>query len=176
MLGEEKSVPVRRESGTPAPASGPSNPFSALRSEIDRVFDDFFPGFPRLSFFERPPAFWSRPTGALVPKVDVSETDRTFEISAELPGLSEKDIEVSVAEGVLTLKGERKEEREEKDKNYHLVERSYGSFQRSFSLPEGVDADKIAATYEKGVLNITLPKMPEAQIKRRKIAVEAKKN
>jgi len=107
------------------------------------------------------------------PAVDVVESDKAYEITAELPGMDEKNIEVKVANDVLTIKGERQEEKEEKKKDYYLRERSFGSFERSFGLPEGVDADKIEASFKKGVLTLTLPKKLEAQKSAKKIDVKS---
>ncbi len=97
-----------------------------------------------------------------MPAVDVVESENGYEITADLPGMDEKNIEVKVTDGVLTMKDERQEEKEEKKKDYYLQERSFGSFQRSFELPETVDADKIEASFKKGVLTVKLPKKPEA--------------
>ncbi|MFM2129911.1 MAG: hypothetical protein RL477_1457 [Pseudomonadota bacterium] len=168
VSGTRKSTPAR----TP-------DPFHALRDRIDSLFDDFGRGF-----FGRPLAHFGH--GDLTarfpfnePSVNVAETDKAYEITAELPGVDEKNIEVQVADGVLTLRGEKREEKEEKDekKNYHLVERSYGSFQRSFALPENVAEDRITAEYDKGVLRITVPKTApnRAQEKARRIDISAKK-
>lgn len=110
---------------------------------------------------------------ALSPKVDVSETDTDYEITAELPGMSEKDIELTLKSDMLTLKGEKKEEREEKKKDYYLSERSYGSFQRSFRLADDVDVDKISSKFSKGVLTVNLPKSAEAKANTRKIEVKS---
>ena len=104
------------------------NPFMSLQREIDRLFDDFTRGFP---------AFSNGGAAELLPSMDVTETDKQIEITAELPGLEEKDVQVNLADNVLTIRGEKKAEKEEKDKNYRLVERSYGSFVRSLELPEG---------------------------------------
>jgi HSP20 family protein len=95
--------------------------------------------------------------------MDVSETDKEIEITTELPGLEEKDIQLNMADNVLTIRGEKKNEREEKEKDYHLVERSYGSFVRSVQLPDGVNADNIKAVMSKGVLKVTVPKPAPAQ-------------
>ena len=103
----------------------------------------------------------------IAPAVDVSEKDKEFEIMAELPGLDEKDVEVKLANGNLTIKGEKKEEKEEREKDYYLSERRYGSFVRSFPLPEGVNADKIEASFAKGVLTVKLPKTAEAQAEKK---------
>jgi HSP20 family protein len=101
----------------------------------------------------------------------VTETDKQIEITAEMPGLEERDVQVNLADNVLTIRGEEKAEKEEKDKTYRLVERSYGSFVRSLELPEGVNADAIKASIDKGVLKVTVPKPAPAQVK--KIDVKA---
>lgn len=118
--------------------------------------------------FSRRESSWS-----ITPAVDISENEKEYEITAELPGLDEKDIEVALANGGLTIKGEKQEEKEEKKKDYYLHERHFGSFQRYFPLPEDVDGDKIEARFKKGVLIVTLPKKPEAQKQVKKIAVKA---
>jgi len=141
------------------------NPFMSLQREIDRLFDDFTRGFPAF------PGFPSTGVAELLPSMDVTETDKQIEITAELPGLEEKDVQVNVADNVLTIRGEKKAEKEEKDKTYRLIERSYGSFVRSLELPEGVNADAIKASIEKGVLKVTVPKPAPAQVK--KIDVKA---
>lgn len=170
-------LPVKTESTKPAAALRPWRPFENLRREIDRLFEDFDGGILRSpfgrSFFEAP-AFWPRETTwAMAPAVDIAETDKGYEITAELPGMDEKNIEVKFADGVLTIKGEKQEEKEEKKKDYYLSERSFGSFQRSFQVPDGVEADKIEATFKKGVLTVTLPKSAEAQKAAKKIDVKA---
>ena len=101
--------------------------------------------------------------GAFVPPVDIYETDNEIVLKAEIPGVKKEDIKIEVSDGVLTLKGEKKEEREIKEENYHRIERTYGSFQRSFTLPTNVDRDKIKATYKDGVLEVVLPKKEEAK-------------
>jgi HSP20 family protein len=99
------------------------------------------------------------------------------EVRAELPGIDEKDIDVRLSDGTLTIRGEKKEEREEREEggSYYVSERRYGSFQRSFRIPEGIDHDKVDASFRKGVLTITLPKTPEAQQKAKKIEVKGEK-
>jgi len=152
-------------------------PFESLRKEVDHLFEDFDFGFrratPRRRMFDFEP-FWRRETGwGAVPAVDVAEKERAYEITAELPGLDDKDIEVNFADGMLTIKGEKKEETEEKKKDFYLAERRYGSFERTFPVPEGIDADKIDATFNKGVLTVTLPKTAEAMHPQKKISVKA---
>jgi HSP20 family protein len=161
--------------GTPA-ARHESWPLHRLRSEIDRLFDDFgmgswLPQFRRGAFDAEP--FWrGEISWAKIPVVDIAETAKGYEITAELPGIDEKNVEVKYVDGTLTIKGEKKDEREEKKENYHLSERSYGSFQRSFSVPDGVDADKVEASFKNGVLTVTLPKTPEAQKKEKRIEIK----
>jgi HSP20 family protein len=168
-------LPVKKEGGTAA-APRPWAPFESLRREIDRLFEDFNGGwrspFGR-SFFDVQP-FWSREAAwPAAPAVDVAETDKAYEITAELPGIDEKNVEVKFADGVLTIKGEKNEEKEEKKKDYYMSERSYGAFQRSFQVPASVDAGKIEASVDKGVLTVKLPKTAEAQQAEKKIPVKA---
>jgi HSP20 family protein len=169
-------LPVKTGEGK-SPSVAPWRPFETLRREIDRLFEDFDGGmwrsrFPRSMFDLQP--LWSRESSwAATPAVDITETDKAYEITAELPGMDEKNIEVKFAEGVLTIKGEKKEEKEERKKDYYLSERSYGSFQRSFQVPDGVDTDKIEAIFKKGVLTVALPKNAEAQKAAKKIDVKA---
>lgn len=134
-----------------------ASPFMSLQREIDRLFDDFSRGFP---------TFTGNGATAVMPNMDVTETDKEIEITAELPGLEEKDVQVNVADNLLTIRGEKKAEKEQKDKNYRLVERSYGSFERTLELPEGVNADAIKANISKGVLKVTVPKPAPAQAKK----------
>jgi HSP20 family protein len=173
-MATETKLAVTKKPSEPALAGEPWRPFESLKKEVDRLFEDFGDDFWRrpfrsLSRFER--AWPSRLTAT--PPVDVSETDKAYEITAELPGLDEKNIEVNVAQGGLTIKGEKTEEKEEKKKDTYVCERRYGSFERYFDLPDGVDADKIEATFNKGVLKVTLPKTAEAQKPGMKIEVKA---
>jgi HSP20 family protein len=139
----------------------PFREVSRLRREMDRLWEDYFgPGRRALRPMEM----------EFAPAVDVKETADKIEVKAEVPGMDAKDINISVTGDVLTIKGEKKSEREEKEENYHLVERSYGSFSRSLKLPAAVNLDKIEASYDKGVLTITCPKKEEVKPK----AVEIK--
>lgn len=152
------------------------HPFASLRREIDRLFDDFEWGSWRSPFrrslFDVEPFLRGEVTWGKVPAVDVADTASGYEVTAELPGLDEKNIEVKISDGTLTIKGEKKEEKEEKKRDYYLSERHYGSFQRSFSVPDGVDAEKTEATFKNGVLTVTLPKTAEAQKKQKKIEIK----
>ena len=146
-------------------------PFERFRREMDRLFDDFSSGFWRGSPFDIA-SFRRAETASRMPAVDVAETDKTYEITAELPGLHEKNIEVRLANGVLSIKGEKQEEKEEKEKDYYRRERSFGSFERRFQVPENVDEDKIEASFKNGILSVTLPKSAEAQKQAKKIEVK----
>jgi HSP20 family protein len=130
---------------------------------MERLFEDF-----SRDFGWGPPATAGT---AMAPRVDVSETDTELKIEAELPGIDEKDLEVIFSDGRLTIKGEKKQEKEEKKKDYHTVERSYGSFARSIVLPFEADPNKVKATFAKGVLTVTVPKPPEVKAKEKKIPV-----
>ncbi len=141
--------------------------FLNLHREIERVFDDFQRGFHLPG--------WLKPSGgvsALSPRINVSETDNAVEVTAELPGVDEKDVKLELTDDLLTISGEKKTEKEEKEKNYHLIERSYGSFRRSLRLPFQADASKADAKFKNGVLTVTLPKPPEAKAKAKKIEVK----
>ena len=132
-----------------------------LRREMENLRDRFIG--------ERP-LEWLR--GEWVPSLDVSETKDKVVVKAEAPGIDPKEIDISLSNGILTLKGEKKKEREEKDESYHLIERSYGSFSRSVRLPAEVQEDQVKASYKDGILTITLPKTERA--KERSIKIEVK--
>jgi HSP20 family protein len=174
MAENVTKLPVTRQTMEPSFTTA-WHPFESFRQEIDRLFDDFGLGFRwpfRRSLFAAEPLFRRELTWPKMPAVDVVESEKAYEITADLPGMDEKNIEVKVADGVLTIKGEKQEEKEEKKKDYYLQERSFGSFQRSFELPDSVDPDKIEASFKKGVLTVTLPKKPEAQKPAKKIEVK----
>jgi HSP20 family protein len=134
----------------------PFREVSRLRREMDRLWEDYF-GSGRRALRPLPAEF--------APAVDIKETADQIVVKAEVPGMDAKDINISVTGDVLTIKGEKKSEREEKEENYHLVERSYGSFSRSLAMPAAVNMDKIEAKYDKGVLTITCPKKEEVKPK-----------
>ena len=150
----KKTVPVRHDE---------ESPFSVFQQEMNNLFDSFFSGFD-LQPFETVP-------GTFSPKVDVAENDKEITITAELPGMEEKDIEVSVNRESLTIKGEKKDEREDKGRDYYLLERSYGNFSRTVPLSVEVDRDKVGAAFKKGVLKVTLPKTARAAEEKKKIRI-----
>ena len=154
---------------TKSPETTPSRPrdvFSAMHDEMDRVFERFEHGWPRW------PTLFRREGAITVPELDVRENTNAIVVEAELPGVDEKDVSVTVANGVLTIKGEKKHEKEEKGENYYLTERSFGSFERSIRLPDTVDDAKVEAKFDKGVLKVTAAKKPEAVKAERKIEIK----
>lgn len=156
------SMATRQESG---------DPFVELHRQMNDLFESFFDDFGGSWLPSR------RRGGDLLddrlPRFEVAETDKAVEVTAEFPGMDEKDLHVTVDEGRLTVGGEKKEEHEEKNKTVHFSERSYGSFHRSIPLPPGIDLEHIEARFKKGVLRISLPKNPEATDQRKHIAIQA---
>ena len=149
--------------------SRPRDLFTAMRDEMDRVFEQFERGFPRW------PSAFRRGNGdvaVMVPEFDVRENNNAITLEAELPGVDEKDVSVTMANGILTIKGEKKQQKEEKAENYHLAERSYGAFERSLRLPDTIDETKVEAKFDKGVLKVTATKKPEAVKAERKIEIK----
>jgi HSP20 family protein len=170
MAESATKLPVKTERESNQPVRSEWRPFTTLRQEIDRLFNDFDPWrlpLPRAFFASEPVPF------AAGVAVDIVEKDKAFEITAELPGLTEKDINVDLVNGSLRIRGEKKEEKEERQKDYYLSERRYGSFERRFPIPDGVEVDKIDASFEQGVLTVTLPKTAAAQKPTKTIAVKA---
>ncbi len=155
----EGKVPVKRG----------NDPFSMLQGEINSIFDSFYQGFGLTPWKEQ-----GSMLTAFNPNMNVKETDRELKVTAELPGMDEKDIDVSISDNVLTLKGEKKEEKEEKDSEGHVYrsECSYGSFERSIPLPSDVEADKADASFKNGVLTLSIPRVPEEKSPRKKIEIK----
>ena len=130
--------------------------------------------FPSRDLFDRFFDDWDMPTlfsegNSWVPAFDISENDKEYIVSAELPGIDMKDVEITLSEGVLSIKGEKKHEEEDKGKDYHRIERRYGSFHRSFRIPGRVKSDKVDASYKDGILKILLPKAEESETKKIKV-------
>jgi HSP20 family protein len=155
-----QQVAVRRE--------GDDDPVRSLQQSIDRIFDNFWRSFEL-------PMLGTGNGGAgsgLVPQVDVRETDQEVEVVAELPGMDEADVDVSVSQGMLTIRGEKKSEREEEDDGYVLRERSFGRVERIVPLPDGLDVDSAQATFRNGVLTVRIPKTAETQRAAKRISVQ----
>lgn len=175
MAETEKRLPVKREErGATAPSTW--RPFEDLHREIDRLFEDFGRGGWLQSLR---PSKWGlephqrREYSWKAPVVDISETDKGFEITAEMPGMDARNVEVKLRNGNIVIKGEKREESEEKTKDYYVKERQFGAFERVFALPEGIDVDKIDARYHNGVLTVALPKSAEAKKPEKTISIKA---
>ncbi len=176
MKEKKTDIDVKHEPKVPTPWGGMEwDPFRQMRQQFGQMmqgFDlpDYRLGLPRrgLEHLRNWPD-----VGAMVPAVDLVERNGGYEVQAELPGLTPDQIEIKLTDGVMTIKGEKTAEHVEDKEDFHLQERSYGSFQRSFRVPAGVNADKVEAKFENGVLKISLPKSAEAIEKERKIAVKA---
>jgi HSP20 family protein len=156
---DRKSIPVRRED---------EHPFASLQRDINRIFEDFSRGFG----FSRISPFGEDRLFSFQPQVDVVEEDDQFVVTAELPGVEEKDIDISVSQGALTIKGEKKVEKREEEKDRHYYERSYGFFQRTVPLLTEIDESKVSAELKKGVLRVTIPKSERARREVRRIPVQ----
>jgi HSP20 family protein len=142
-------------------------PMLAIQNEMNRMFDQFFS-----DDFPFPTRLVARPSMDFLPRLDISESENEFKVSAELPGMDEKDIQIRLEKDTLILSGEKKSESEEKEKTYHRVERSYGSFERVIPFDTRLDEDKVSAVFKNGVLTVTLPKADEAIRKTRQIEIK----
>ncbi len=150
----------------------PAHPFARMHREMDRIFEDFFTGFGLMSP-EGSGIFPASVTDRwLKPSVDISAGDNEYTIHVELPGITQKDVQVELTGDTLRIRGEKRQESEDKGKEYYRVERSYGSFQRVLSLPEDADGDKIEAKFKDGVMTITLPRKESAKPKAKRIDVK----
>ena len=163
---ERKILPYERE-GNLAIKRQETEPFSLLGREMDRLFDDFTRGFTLEPF-----RLLEEHTGVFSPVVDMTESEKNVTVTVELPGMDEKDIELSITDGQLTIRGEKHEEKEEKKTGYYRMERSFGEFGRTMTLPVGVDTDKSSAEFKKGVLRITIPRKKEARTSTKKISLK----
>ncbi|MFZ2634507.1 MAG: Hsp20/alpha crystallin family protein [Desulfosalsimonadaceae bacterium] len=167
----EKGLPILHRRGREAGFSG-YHPVSQLHQEIDRMFDSFYRGFGWPSFdFEGP---FSRMTeGVLKPTLDVSAGEKEYAVTVEVPGVDEKDIQLELVNDTLNIRGEKKQEKEEKEKDYYRVERSYGSFHRVLSLPEDADQENISAVFKNGVMKINIPRKSLPKTGTKKIEIKA---
>lgn len=147
------------------PPKNPDHPFTGLQREMNQLFENFFRGFSLAPFEENYGV-------TFMPRVDVAEDDKAVTVKVELPGMSENDIDVSISKDALTLRGEKREDKEEKGKNFYRRERNYGSFSRTVPLPAGIDTDKVEAGFKKGILTVTLPKTQQAARASKKIPVK----
>lgn len=175
-VGEKAHMGVGRsgsEGATPSRMSSvsPLDPWSGFRSEMERMFESFLGSMTPFSAFSRP-AFGAFGSGFMMPQVDVTERDDAVEITAELPGMREEDIELTLRDGILTISGEKRQERKEGEGgNIHFSERRYGRFERSFRVPDNVQPDACKASFENGVLHVVLPKRGETSDRSRRIPI-----
>jgi HSP20 family protein len=154
--------------GVPESRELEGHPVEVFQREMNRLFDDFFKGFGLRPFAEE-----METLGAFSPQVNMTENDKFIQVSAELPGLDDKDIEISLSKDSLTIKGEKKEETEHKDKEAYYMERSFGSFTRVLPIPKDVDTEKAEASFKKGVLTITMPKLEKGKQAHKKIRIKS---
>ncbi len=172
MADAATELPIRtRDAAAPAVRPGDWRPRDYLQRAVDRLFDDFGRGFPRLRdrWLEVEPFA----AGDLsYPTADMTESDGGFEIAVELPGIDEKNVDVTVQDGVITIAGQKREHHEEERRHYYLSERRFGSFRRSFRVPDSVDTDRIEAQFQKGLLKVTLPKTAAARQPEKKVPVK----
>jgi len=164
-----RSSPMAKTEIEKSPDTAVSRPrdiFGAMREEMDKMFERFEHGLPRW------PTLFRQGNGIVVPELDVRENSTSITVEAELPGVDEKDVSVTLANGVLTIKGEKKQGKEEKGENFYRTERSYGAFERSLRLPDTIDEAEVDAKFDKGVLTITAAKKPEAVKAERRIEIK----
>lgn len=161
-------IPWRKKDQDLAERQQAENRLLDLRSQIDRLFDDFYSGNFSLSSFLRD----YEGMGDFSPRMDLEESEKEITISAELPGLKPEDVDISLENNTLTISGEKRVEKEDQGKRYYRVERSYGSFSRRIPLPAEVEEDRIDASLKDGLLKVTLPKSKEAQAKSRRIPIK----
>ena len=160
-------IPWRDKTQVDAYPETYSDPFASFRREVDRMFDDFF------SSASRGMQPWNAGWHAMAPRIDISDSDKELVLTAEMPGLDEKDFEVTLAGDILTIKGEKKTENEDRNGNAYYVERRFGSFSRSVRLPFAAGDQQVEANYDRGVLTVRVARPPEAQRNVRRIEVKA---
>ena len=180
-----KSVKAKKKPTVEAAPTNLDSPATLgdMHRALDHMFEDLksdwkwptlFRDWSKFENFATPPLLGGDRNGFINVKFDVNETDDAIKITAELPGVSSEDMDISISDGTLTIKGEKKEEKDETDGDRHVTERRYGSFSRSLPMPTSIDENKISANCQDGVLTVELPKQPEAKSKAKKITVKTK--
>lgn len=175
MTEAATKLPIKDETRTPSPRRSEPAGLEGFWNEMERLFDNFGFRSGRRPFASAPSFDLSQPRferWGTVPAVDVSKTDKLYDITAELPGMAPADVQVKLSDGVLTISGEKKSEKERKDEDAYVSERRYGSFYRSFRLPDDIVADKIEARFANGILNIMVPRQAKTQPKEEVIPVK----
>jgi len=172
-MSVKTSRPPVRHSEVP----GGPRPVERLRMEVDRLLNDFLRGYWHVPFRESvvdvEPYWRGEISFGATPAVDVVDKDDGYKVTAELPGVEQQDVDIRFADGTLTIEGQKQQEQEDERQDHFLSERRYGAFHRSFRVPNGVDADKIEASFKSGVLTVMLPKTAEARRKQKKITVKS---
>jgi HSP20 family protein len=161
-----KTVPVKHR-GVHEQSGMLTSPLQQFHREIDRLFDEAFRGFGLAPFGSDRQVLPHLGEGMIKPTLDLGANDKEYTITVEIPGVDEKDVKLEIVNDTLAIRGEKKQETEEKEKNYYRMERSYGSFQRMLSLPEDADQDGVKAIFKNGVLTVTLPRkaVPKSHVK-----------
>lgn len=165
-MAKDQLPATRRRNGLPQ-RGAEDDPFFAIQREMNRMFDDFFRGD------ELAPFGGERELRTFSPAIDAHESEKVVTVRAELPGLDEKDVEVTLGDGTLAISGEKMEEKEERGEQYRQREMSYGAFNRVTRLPDGIDTEKVDARFKNGVLTVTLPWLKDAGTKSKKIPIKA---
>jgi HSP20 family protein len=160
-------IPWKRNEGRGLTVRRRDDPILAIQEEMNRLFDDFITD----PFAMNPSRALRTFGGSFIPSIDVSESEKEVTVTAEIPGMDENDIQVSFNQGTLAIYGEKQDEKEEKDRRFHRVERSFGSFRREIAMPCEVEGDKITATFKKGVLTVVLPKSSRSEVLGKRIQV-----
>jgi HSP20 family protein len=168
-----KVVPVHGRTPAREYGYGHDHPVTRIHREIDRIFDSAFRDFGLSPFGSERSIFPGSIDEILKPTVDIGATDDAYTISVEIPGVDEKDVRLELSGSALTIRGEKRQEKEDKNKNFYRVERAYGAFQRVLSLPEDVDQDDIRATFRKGILTITVPRKAALKADVRRIEIRS---
>lgn len=169
----DHSVPVKHADKGPYSLGRLYDPTLSIHRDIDRLFDSFVRGIAPSMFERFGTGSFFEESAILKPRVDLSATDQEYLLTVEIPGVSEKDVSVDISGNTMTIKGEKKQEKEEKEKNYYRIERSYGSFQRVLSLPEDVDQAGIKASFKNGVLSIAMPRLSLPKSEGKQIPITA---
>lgn len=165
------TIPVKQDKNNVGRSYSPLS-LNTLHDEVDRMFDQFFNGFGLSPFGSRSQMLEGITGSMLKPSLDLGATEKEYTVSVEIPGVSEKDVNLELVHDTLIIRGEKKQEKKEKKKNFYRLERSYGSFQRTLSLPEDADKERITADFKKGVLNITIPRMEVSGSRLKQIEVK----
>lgn len=164
----KKEEEQSQAAGTPNAMRAHDHPLARFHRDLDQLFENVFQGFPLSPGRKENGSSWG---GLILPHVDIEEDKKQYTITVEVPGVAEKDIHLTLTDGILMIQGEKRSEQEDKNKHYHRIERSYGSFQRMLSLPTDADENSVTAKFKDGILTISIEKDPQAKSPVRQIAI-----